>query len=477
MKRRAFITLCSVAGGLAVLAMRRPVAQTVTPQIGDSITAYGAVGDGLKDDGPAFLAACNDLRDSVLRVPAGTYLIGNPLTIRDFNGTIMFEGGAMLRFADRTLPGLTFSGGAGAQILNYRAGWRDAPTTRLLAGGGVEFQDSVEPYLENPIIDNSNSAGIIFYHCLRPRVVGAQVSNTMADGIHFANCAAPVVENSRTRNTGDDGVAFVNYANGANNTGGMAQGITVQLSKARGITVVGQSNVEVRNFSVFDTASSGILCAYDASYQTRVPANVIFANGRVERSGIVTPTKGNRYGAEIDTTGAVTFENLDIVDSEDRGLSVFSLQGRIVLRDIKITGTRKNSGVEIRAADVSLSRIRVEGAPRYGVYIADTPTVALDDVTVVDTAASFDLPRAVWFERNGQISANRLVVVDTRASTQGNVIGAGPGQRGAVTGILYSTVDGQGVRIENGSNPGLSFPAPVRMQPPAAPSAAEIVPG
>ncbi len=477
MKRRAFVSFCAAAGGLLVLGMRRPAAQTVTPQIGDSITAYGAVGDGTTDDGPALLAACNDLRDSVLRVPAGTYLIGNPLTIRDFSGTILFEVGAMLRFADRTRPGLTFSGGANAQILNYRAGWRDVPVTRLLAGGGIEFQDALDPHLESPIIDSSNSAGIIFYHCIRPQVIGAVVSNTLADGIHFANCDSPVVENSRTTNTGDDGVAFVNYATGANNTGGVARNITVQASKARGITVVGQSNVEVRDFSVYDTASSGVLCAYDASYNTRVPDNVIFANGRIERSGVVTPTKGNRYGAEIDTTGAVTFDNLDIVDSEDRGLSVSSPQGRIVLRDIKISGTRRNSGAEIRAADVTINGMRIEGAPRYGVYIANTPNVRLDDVTVVDSAASFDLPRAIWFDGNGQISANRLVVVDTRASTLGNIIGAGPGQRGTVTGVLFSTVDGQGVRIENSSTPGLTFPAPVRMQTPAAPAAAEILPG
>lgn len=476
MKRRTFITWCSVVGGMLAGA-GRSVAQTVTPQIGASIKQYGAVGDGVADDGPALLAACAELKDSVLRVPAGTYLIGNPLTVRDFNGIMVFDPGARFQFADISLPGLTFNGCTGTEIINYRAGWRSMPTVRLLAGGGIEFQDSVEPYIENAFIENSNSAGIIFYHCVRPRVVGAQVNNTMADGIHFANCMSPVVEDSRTQTTGDDGVAFVNYASNANNSGGLAQRITVQVSKARGITVVGQSDVEVRDFSVFDTASSGILCAYDAAYDTRVPNNVLFTRGRIERSGVVSPQAGNQYGAEIDSTGSVTFENLDIVDSEDRGLSVASPQGSVVLRNIKISGTRKNSGAEIRAASVTVDGLRIEGAPRYGVYVADTPTVSLDNVAVVDTAATFEYPRAIWFDGNGQISANNLVVVDTRAATQGNVVGAGPGQRGTVAQIMYHTADGQSVQIENGSAPNLVFPAPVRLQAPPSPAAAQIIKG
>ncbi len=57
------------------------------------------------------------------------------------------------------------------------------------------------------------------------------------------------------------------------------------------------------------------------------------------------------------------------------------------------------------------------------------------------------------------------MVVDTRTFSLGNVVGAGPGQSGAVAELLYYVADGKGIRVENGSGADLAFPKPLPILP------------
>ncbi len=91
----------------------------------------------------------------------------------------------------------------------------------------------------------------------------------------------------------------------------------------------------------------------------------------------------------------MTLRNIDILNSKGRGLSVNSPRGSITISDVKVLGVRDKSGVEIRAKEVSVYGLKVMDAPRYGVYIADTPNVSLAEVTVINSASDFDLRRAI----------------------------------------------------------------------------------
>ena len=79
---------------LSAKASRGPAAHEPAPQPASStetvlnLSDFGAVGDGVADDGPAFQSALDALADAgggTLLVPAGSYLINTPV-IKDFSG-------------------------------------------------------------------------------------------------------------------------------------------------------------------------------------------------------------------------------------------------------------------------------------------------------------------------------------------------------------------------------------------------------
>jgi hypothetical protein len=189
---------------------------------------------------------------------------GGHIVVLNFAGVFEMLPGARLVFTDRTQGGLKFQNGDGAQFFGVTATYATLPDARYDLAC-IDVVGLTNPIARNVTIDGAPGSGFIFNSCVNPWIDTATITNTMADGLDFFNCQDGYAIHITTNNTGDDGLAFVNYYQGPNYTGGYATDITVTRSKARGITVAGQSGVTIEHFGVNGTSASGILCLTDNS--------------------------------------------------------------------------------------------------------------------------------------------------------------------------------------------------------------------
>lgn len=221
----------------------------------------------------------------------GDYRIDNSgppfLQIRDFAGALVMQPGARLVFTDPTAPGIQFRGGTGALLRGVAATYASRPTGRHAPALG--FVQTTDTRIEQLTLTLSAGIGLLFSECHRPSVHGADISDTAADGLHLANCQQAQVRELRTRRTGDDGLAFVNYGARPDLEGGhTATDITVTDSGTRGITVIGESQVTISDFTVNGSYNSAIRVSYEphlGTHGSRHPHDVTITDGHLDRCG------------------------------------------------------------------------------------------------------------------------------------------------------------------------------------------------
>ena len=424
-----------------------------------NVVALGAHPDGTNAPATtnAFRSAFSTYPTGEIVVPAGKYLIDNssgPLTIENFSGHLEFQGNAQLIFTTNNLGGVLFVGGNGARIHGLRATYAIAPTYRASPNEQIKFSDTTDTLLTDTFVERSPAAGILFYNSVRPKVVNATVMNSLADGLHFANCEDPQVTNLTTLNTGDDGLAFVNYAAYPNKNGGLAENIKVQNSQARGIAVVGQSNVTISGFQIETTEGSGLLVAEDDYFNTRVPANVRIQNGTIHGAGTLGQPGGNRFGIEFNSQVNATFSNITILDSADAGLSGTSPNGSVTVNNVTVESPRDGVGfLFYETGSVQISDSVAQNTPSYGFLFLFSPQVMAQGLTAVNTSRKDPLRRAVWFENGHSILATDLKISSARGDA--NVVGAyqdhGYQQSGSIKGIAAS-ITGASLSIQNNSS-------------------------
>ncbi len=377
-----------------------------------------------------------------IRVPPGNYLIDNskgPLTAINFGGEFSFASGAKLWFTDNTRAGLLFVGGTGANITGLRADYVSPPTVRRSPHEQLKFSDTINTLLTDTIVEHSPAAGILFYNCVRPRVQHAVVMHSLADGLHFANCQDAEVTDLNTADTGDDGLAFLNYAKYPDKIGGTASNIHVRQSQARGITVVGQSNIVISNFTVETTAASGLLCARDYSYDTRIPSNVLFTDGQVTNAGVLGPVTANRYGIEFNDQVDCEFSNIQVIRPASNGVAGKAQAGRVKVDHVEVDDVQSGSGFQFyQTKDVILSNLISRRTPGYGFLFQSSAHVTAQHMTAVDASQASDLKRAIWFE-NGQTVAADDILIESTAANAGRILGAyqkpGIQQSGEIRGV------------------------------------------
>lgn len=221
--------------------------------------------------------------------PAGDYRIdnsGTPPIIRNFGGVVEFGPGARFVFTDNRTKGLNFEGGTWARFYGLSTTFSTLPPVRVKARECLHFTQTTDTLIQDAVVNGSAAAGILFGKSVRPTVTNATISNTRADGLHFAGCGDVRVSSLRTNRTGDDGLAFLDYG-GATLHGGYATDIEIRDSGARGISVVGQRDVEISDFLVDGTWAAGLYVAHELSYSTGTPSNVHYHDGEVVRAGMV----------------------------------------------------------------------------------------------------------------------------------------------------------------------------------------------
>lgn len=413
--------------------------------------------------------------------PPGDYLIdnskaGNPparpgdkaVVIDAYSGTFAMQPGARLVFTDPSQGGLYFQyqGAAkktGATLTNVTVTYAKLPSVRT-STGAITFEDAVDPVVRNITVTGSTAGGLVFWGCVRPVVEIAHIKDTMADGVHFGTCKDGRANKVYTDNTGDDGLAFVNYGD-PSMTGGTATNIEVVRSKARGITVVGQSGVTIDHFGVNWSRAAGILCGYDAKYHTEVPTDVTFKNGFVYNGGALPGGHpGNDYGISWNSVGEIHFRNINVRTPGSRGVTgtakaftqrrkdgstVARPAGTVHLDDITVTNA-PSTGFNLQGGTYRLNALTARDTGDVGMFVADTQLLAYGTLTSTRTSKTASLHRAFNFERNRRIEGGQLRIEDDRATPTGYVAGFYGSQSGNL-GTIHDKVTNRDIAVENPS--------------------------
>jgi hypothetical protein len=218
--------------------------------------------------------------------------------------------------------------------------------------------------------------------------------------------------------------------------------------------VTGQSNVEVQDFAVTKTASSGILIVRDKNYNNPVPVNTRFANGVVTDAGTYEPVWGNQFGIEVHEADNCTVMNVQVIGSGHRGVSVHAPFGTVTLRDISVFRPRRDAGANLSAKTLNVEMLRTTDTPSYGIVMNHCGTINARGLQAVNASLASSLRRAIWLENNGQVNVIHIQVTDRQSPPTGIVVGAHGPQTGTVTGILGDILDSE-VSTDFRGSPGL----------------------
>ena len=210
-----------------------------------SVKSYGAKGNGVADDTKAIVNAMRSNLTGTVASPARDLSDPKSDLYQGFSGRLQCTPGARFVFLDPNKPGWSFQGGRGAVIINLRVGWRTQPTIRLGSSAGIQLDKTANTWIDGCVVENSNGAGVNCWVCVSPKITNTSVANTTSNGFMFANCQTPIVLNCASTNSWDDGFEFTSYKGLPANWGGYARELTVKQSHSRGISVNGQSFIEI----------------------------------------------------------------------------------------------------------------------------------------------------------------------------------------------------------------------------------------
>lgn len=262
-----------------------------------SVLDYGAKANDNVDDYAAFVAAIDAAKTSgkPVYVPAGNYVLSDILTI---DGVKVQGAGKFLTTITSTNPkrGSIDLKGSGVELSNLKHVYK----TTVPRGDGSNEKNSITVRgaknfkIQDVYVSKSSTAGImVTYGSTNGTVSGNTLDSTGADGIHMTGGSSHItVENNIVRKAGDDTIAVVSYIDSDVNP---VNNITIRKnnvgygSKARGIAVVGGTDVTISNNSVQDTNMAGVYVAVEASYNTRNVDRITVSNNVINHTGIAQP--------------------------------------------------------------------------------------------------------------------------------------------------------------------------------------------
>ena len=335
------------------------------------------------------LAALTDPAATVV-LTAGDYQIDNPLVLTGRSGRLEFAPGARLRARNSDAGGVRFVQSFSLTLVGFRIDWAVAPSTRSHFGAGLMFVECVDTEVRDCGVTNAPGAGLHFDVCQGVRVDEVDIAGSSADGVHFANCTEVIADGLRTRDTGDDGVACVDYRSKPRGSNLSLSRISVIRSRARGISVVGSSGVRISDFSVEQTASSGLLIGEDHHYRTRRPANVAITAGRINRGGQFSPPVGNPFGVEVISADDVELTQLAVTDPRSRGVSIVDVGGRLRVTNLRLqSSVPQVPALECRSCNqVSLSNASIVGAPTLALLVDQCRSLEMEGLSVASPSSA-----------------------------------------------------------------------------------------
>ncbi|MDO7908402.1 glycosyl hydrolase family 28-related protein [Paenibacillus sp. JX-17] len=297
-----------------------------------SVISCGATPNDSTDDYPAFAAAIDKAKKSgaAVYVPAGNYRLSKILTLD----------GVSLRGAGKEVTTLTstdpYKGsidikGDGVKL----SGIKHVYNTVVPRGDGANEKNSITVRgathftIDNVYVSKASTAGILVMGAAHNgAITNSTVEGTNADGIHITDASYTItISNNTVKGVGDDTIAVVSYKEDI----AAARDITIKgndvgyMSKARGITVVGGSNVLIENNSVKDTMMAGIYIAVEGNYNTYNVNEIKINSNTVDHTGIQEPQNHPNVlvYASQGTIDNVIFNNNLFKNAAHRGLGVW----------------------------------------------------------------------------------------------------------------------------------------------------------
>lgn len=248
-----------------------------------NVKDYGATGDGSTDDTAAISSAVAALTSgSTLYFPGGTYFVSQVLLSSKSNFKIMGAGATIRGFnttnAVLRLATCTFFEVNGLNICHANA------TVRNSSGHGMHLSSCTDFVVTHNTLYETAAAGFISFGGNRGTVENNNVHDTLADAIHLTRGSKFIsVVGNHTDTTGDDGIAVVSYqSDGLVCTDITITGNTVFQPMARGISVVGGTNVQINGNTVRSTQSAGIYVSQESSFNTYGVTNVAVTGNTIK---------------------------------------------------------------------------------------------------------------------------------------------------------------------------------------------------
>lgn len=316
-----------------------------------NVTDFGAVPNDAKDDQDAIQRAIDSAPPGATVVFApGAYLHRDVIEVHT-TGVTLWGYGASLDGTNRQKHSVVLIGNK-TSILGFTI--FSHPTERLNAeeqmGISIRFSDG-SVVRDNTVRDTS-SAGIFIWGASNYAVLNNVVENTQSDGIHSVSGSHNgLIEGNRLRNVGDDCFAVISYID----EGLMTRDITIRNNscvggKARGLSVVGGTDVLMIGNRIEASAAAGVYLASEPSYDTYAAKRVqVIANTFI----------GVNTNKDIYHGGVFIWGRSGSASTKDG--TVYSLQNEdILIRDNTITNTVVGSA-QIVAQGADSRRVNIAG--------------------------------------------------------------------------------------------------------------------
>ncbi|GGO06942.1 right-handed parallel beta-helix repeat-containing protein [Saccharibacillus kuerlensis] len=298
-----------------------------------SVTSHGAVANDGKDDLNAFNTAARAAKSQgkTLTIPAGEFILSDVLVIEGIKVVGAGRASTTLVSTNPERGSIDLKGDK-VELRNLKHEYK----TTVPRGNGAHEKNSITVrsatnfVIDNIHVNRASTAGImITYGSANGTVSNNLIENTGADGIHMTNSTnAMTVENNVVRAVGDDCIAVVSYKDGADLP---VRNITIRgndvgyYSKARGITVVGGTDVLIENNKIQETQMAGVYISVEGSYNTQDVDRVKVNNNTIRYTGIQQPQNHPNVlvFASQGVIDNVEFNNNMIRDGASRGIGVW----------------------------------------------------------------------------------------------------------------------------------------------------------
>ncbi|WP_197375556.1 right-handed parallel beta-helix repeat-containing protein [Mycolicibacterium baixiangningiae] len=401
--RRNLLLACA-AGGAAValvsnarLGISRPIEQGELP----TVKAFGAVGDGVTDDSPAFRRAA-DAADTI-RIPAGTYRADSSIALKQgqlvaFDAGVVIRAGALMDSAVLDadgVDGVQIIGNGAVIDLNEKtdkairiSGSKSRPNRRCRVSGisvigrslttdpgtassaielthldGVVASDiQVDGYAHKNARDAEQGYSVGLFHCINPQLNALRVTNANV-GLEIFNCQNVQVSQFTIRDCIDNGVYILSGSTSVT----LLQGLIDNCEEG---VVIRSDNVTLSNVSITNCTNKGVslrtgrrgkinFCHFE---RNRVHIGDDREGERTANLSVRETTFRNAAEAAISlmATTDSEFDGLDVQDSSASykgGLIRLSNASRCSIRNSRFNNPGKSVPIIIRLSNATADAI------------------------------------------------------------------------------------------------------------------------